>query len=82
MIRIPHVFISKLFLTHKNHNVKRLIVAHPRSVQYVQHDPDNAELCIRYVTGEQMVIKDKQDPANINKLFDDLVFQIKDTSDS
>ena len=82
MIRIPHVFIPKLFAPHKNHNVKRLIVAHPKSVQYVQHDPEAAELCIKYVTGEEMVVRDKADPAYVQKLFDDLVFQIKDTSDS
>jgi len=82
MIRIPNVFINKLFLTPKNRNVQRLIVAHPKSVQYIQHDPGAAELCIRYTTGTETIIKDTEDPAYIKKVFDDLVFQIKDAADS
>lgn len=82
MIRIPHVYIPKLFVPTKNHSVKRLVIAHPKSVQYIQYDTECSELCIRYVTGQETVVRDKQDPAYIQKMFDDLVFQIKDTSDS
>jgi hypothetical protein len=82
MIRIPNIFINKLLITPKNRNVQRLIVAHPKSVQYIQHDPVAAELCIRYTTGAETIIKDLDDPAYIKKAFDDLVYQIKDAADS
>lgn len=82
MIRIPNIFINKLIVKPNNRNVQRLIVAHPKSIQYVQHDSETAELSIRYITGEEMTIRDKENPEHIHKMFDDLVYQIKDTADS
>jgi hypothetical protein len=76
MIRIPHVFIPKLKCV--NRKVDRLIIVHPRSVQYVQHDPELAELSIKYTSGEEMSIKDRENPAYIKKVFEDLVYHIKD----
>jgi predicted RNA-binding protein (virulence factor B family) len=61
--------------------VSRLVIVHPKSVQFVQHDPATTELIIRYVSGEEMTIRDKEDPEAIRKMFDGLVFQIKDASD-
>ena len=81
MIRIPHVLVPKVFVHPKNRCVQRLIVAHPKSIQYVQHDHEAAELSIRYITGEEVVVRDKEDPAYIKKMFDGLVYQIKDASD-
>lgn len=82
MIRIPHVFIPNVRLAHKNQTVNRLVIAHPKSVQYIQHNPETSEFCIRYVSGEEMCIQNKEDPESMKKIFNDLVFQIKDTSDS
>jgi hypothetical protein len=76
MIRVPYVFIPKL--KYVNRKVDRLIIVHPRSVQYVQHDPELAELSIKYVSGEEMSIKDRENPAYIKKTFEDLVYHIKD----
>lgn len=81
MIRIPNVFLPKLFVHPKNRQVQRLIVAHPKSIQYVQHDYEAAELSIRYITGEEVVVRDKEDPVYIKNMFDSLVYQIKDASD-
>jgi hypothetical protein len=81
MIRIPHVLVHNLLLTPKNRKVQRLIVAHPKSVQYIEHDHEAAELSIKYVTGEKMIIRDKEDPEYIKKMFDGLVVQINDASD-
>lgn len=78
MIRIPNVFIPKLLVTPKNRTVQRLIIAHPKSVQYIQHDHEAAELSIKYVTGEEVIVRDKEDPAYIKNMFDGLVYQIKD----
>lgn len=82
MFRIPHIFVPKLTLNHKTQTVKRLVIAHPKSVQYIQYNSDDSELRIRYITGEEQTIQYKTDPEYIHKLFDDLVFQIKDMSDS
>jgi hypothetical protein len=54
------------------------VIVHPKSVQFVQHDPTDSELRIRYVSGEEMSISDREDPEKIKKMFDGLVFQIKD----
>ena len=81
MIRIPHVLIPKLILRNQNKTVSRLIVVHPRNVQYVQHDPASTEVRIRYVSGEEMAIEDKEDPAKMKEMFDKIVYQIKDASD-
>jgi predicted RNA-binding protein (virulence factor B family) len=56
------------------------VVVHPKSVQFVQHDPTASELRIRYVSGEEMAISDKEDPEAIKKMFDGLVCQIKDVA--
>jgi hypothetical protein len=77
MIRIPHVYIPKLLLRHQNKTVSRLVVVHPRSVQYVQHDPEKLEVRIRYVSGDEMAFEDP----NAKEIFDKLVYQIKDASD-
>lgn len=77
MIRVPQLYIPKLILRHQNKTVSRLIVVHPRSVQYVQHDPDKSEVRIRYVSGDEMAIEDQ----NSKEIFDKLVYQIKDASD-
>jgi hypothetical protein len=77
MIRIPHVYIPKLLLRNQNKTVSRLVVVHPRSVQYVQHDPDKSEVRIRYVSGDEMAFED----SNSKEIFDKLVYQIKDASD-
>jgi hypothetical protein len=77
MIRVPQLYIPKLILRHQNKTVSRLIVVHPRSVQYVQHDPDKSEVRIRYVSGDEMAIEDQ----NSKEMFDKLVYQIKDASD-
>ena len=81
MIRIPHVYIPKLILRHQNKTVSRLVVVHPRSVQYVQHDADNAEVRIRYTSGDEMAFEDKEKPEAMKEIFDKLVYQIKDASD-
>lgn len=81
MIRIPHVYIPKLLLRNQNKTVSRLVVVHPRSVQYVQHDPDKSEVRIRYISGDEMAIEDKEDPAKMKEMFDNIVYQIKDASD-
>ena len=77
MIRVPQLYIPKLILRHQNKTVSRLIVVHPRSVQYVQHDPDKSEVRIRYVSGDEMAVEDQ----NSKEIFDKLVYQIKDASD-
>jgi hypothetical protein len=56
------------------------VVVHPKSVQFVQHDPTASELVIRYVSGEEMAISDTEDPEAIKKMFDKLVVQIKDVA--
>jgi hypothetical protein len=50
-------------------------------VQYVQHDADNSEVRIRYTTGDEMAIEDKEQPEKMKEIFDKLVYQIKDASD-
>ena len=80
MIRIPHILIPKLTVNPLKKTVSRLVIVHPKSVQYVQHDPTDSELRIRYVSGEEMAIRDKEDPEAIRKMFDGLVFQIKDVA--
>jgi predicted RNA-binding protein (virulence factor B family) len=57
--------------------VSRLVIVHPKSVQFVQHDPAASELIIRYVNGDEMSINDREDPDAIKKMFDKIVFQIK-----
>jgi predicted RNA-binding protein (virulence factor B family) len=47
----------------------------------VQHDPDNAEVRIRYVSGDEMAFEDKEKPEAMKEIFDKLVYQIKDASD-
>jgi len=81
MIRIPHILIPKLIIRPLKKTVSRLVVVHPKSVQFVQHDPIASELVIRYVSGEEMAISDVENPEDIKKMFDGLVFQIKDASD-
>jgi hypothetical protein len=82
MIRIPHILVPKLILRHQNNKVvNRLVIVHPKSVQYVQHDSAASELRIRYTSGDEMAITDKEDPVVIKNMFDQLVFQIKDASD-
>lgn len=81
MIRIPHVYIPKLLLRHQNKTVSRLVVVHPRTVQYVQHDPATSEVRIRYISGDEMAIEDKEQPEAMKEMFDKLVYQIKDASD-
>lgn len=78
MIRIPHVFVPNL--KYINRKVARLIIVHPRSVQYIQHDPDHAQLSIKYTSGEEVNISDSANPAYVKKMFDDLVYHIKDCS--
>ena len=80
MIRIPHILIPKLITRPLKKTVSRLVVVHPKSVQFVQHDPTASELVIRYVSGEEMAISDTEDPESIKKMFDDLVFQTKNIS--
>ena len=82
MIRIPHLFVPNLKLLPLGKKVDRLVIAHPRSVQYVQYDPVNHEVVIRYTSGQEMSIRDDENPKNARKMFDDLVYQIKDTSDN
>lgn len=80
MIRIPYILIPKLTVNPLKKTVSRLVVVHPKSVQFVQHDPKDSELRIRYVSGEEMAISDKEDPDAIKKMFDGLVCQIKDVA--
>jgi hypothetical protein len=54
------------------------VIVHPKSVQFVQHDSTDSELRIRYVSGEEMWISDTENPEKIKKMFDGLVFQIRD----
>jgi hypothetical protein len=78
MIRIPYILIPKLTVNPLKKTVSRLVIVHPKSVQFVQHDPTASELIIRYVSGEEMSISDTENPEKIKKMFDGLVFQIKD----
>ena len=78
MIRVPHILIPKLTVSPLKKTVSRLVIVHPKSVQFVQHDPTASELIIRYVSGEEMSISDTENPDKIKKMFDGLVFQIKD----
>ena len=78
MIRVPHILIPKLTVSPLKKTVSRLVIVHPKSVQFVQHDPTASELIIRYVSGEEMSISDTENPEKIKKMFDGLVFQIKD----
>ena len=80
MIRIPHILIQKLTVSPLRKTVSRLVIVHPKSVQFVQHDPATSELIIRYVSGEEMSISDREDPDATKKMFDRLVSQIKDAS--
>jgi len=78
MIRIPYILIPKITVSPLKKTVSRLVIVHPKSVQFVQHDPTASELIIRYVSGEEMSISDTENPEKIKKMFDGLVFQIKD----
>jgi hypothetical protein len=78
MIRIPYILIPKITVNPLKKTVSRLVVVHPKSVQFVQHDPTASELIIRYVSGEEMSISDTENPEKIKKMFDGIVFQIKD----
>ena len=80
MIRIPHILIPKLIVNPLKKTVSRLVIVHPKSVQFVQHDPTDSELRIRYVSGEEMTIRDKEDPEATKKMFDGLVSQFKDVA--
>ena len=75
------MLIPNLTLRSQKKTVSRLVVVHPKSVQYVQHDPSSAELRVRYTSGDEMEISDVENPESIKKMFDQLVFQIKDASD-
>lgn len=81
MIRIPHLYIPKLIMRNQNKTVSRLIVVHPRSVQYVQHDPATTEVRIRYITGDEIAIEDEHEPEKMKEMFEKIVYQIKDASD-
>ena len=78
MIRVPYILIPKITVNPLKKTVSRLVIVHPKSVQFVQHDPTASELIIRYVSGEEMSISDTENPEKIKKMFDGLVFQIKD----
>jgi hypothetical protein len=54
------------------------VIVHPKSVQFVQHDPTSSELIIRYVSGEEMSISDREDPDATKKMFDRLLSQMKE----
>jgi hypothetical protein len=58
--------------------VSRLVIVHPKSVQFVQHDPATSEIIIRYVSGEEMKISDMENPDATKKMFDRLVSQMKE----
>ena len=80
MIRIPHLLIPKLIVNPLKKTVSRLVIVHPKSVQFVQHDPATSEIIIRYVSGDEMKISDMENPDATKKMFDRLVSQIKDAS--
>jgi hypothetical protein len=80
MIRIPHVYVANV-KTYANKRVNRLIIAHPKSIQYIQHDPDCAEMRIRYISGDELTMSTPESPEVVKKAFEDLVYQIKDCSD-
>jgi hypothetical protein len=50
-----HLLIPKLTLKPLGKKVSRIVMVHPNSVQFVQHDPTFSQLCIRYMSGEEMV---------------------------
>jgi hypothetical protein len=77
MIRIPHLLIPKLVVRPLKSTVSRLVVCHPASVQFVQHEPTTSGLRIRYVSGEEVVINDAENPEIIKKMFDDIVDQVR-----
>jgi hypothetical protein len=68
MIRIPHILIPKLIIRPLKKTVSRLVIVHPKSVQFVHHDPTASELVIRYVSGEEMAISDTEDPESIKMI--------------
>lgn len=78
-MRVPCVLIPKLRLLFKKHTVSRLVVVHPESVQYIQYDPSTTEFCVRYVTGQEVCITDKENPDNTKKMFDSLTNLISGT---
>jgi hypothetical protein len=78
MIRIPHLLIPKLIVNPLKKTVSRLVIVHPKSVQFVQHDPATSEIIIRYVSGEEMKISDMENPDATKKMFDRLVSQMKE----
>jgi hypothetical protein len=78
MIRIPHLLIPKLTVSPLRKTVSRLVIVHPKSVQFVQHDPTSSELIIRYVSGEEVSISDREDPDATKKMFDRLLSQMKE----
>ena len=80
MIRIPHLLVPKLTLRPLNKTVSRLVIVHPRSVQFVQHDPVAAELRIRYTSGDEMAITDVENPKAIKVMYDGLVNQFEGTA--
>jgi hypothetical protein len=80
MIRIPHILIPNLIVKPLKKTVNRLVIVHPKSVQFVQHDPLTSELVIRYMSGDEMTISDREDPEKIKTMFDKIVFQIKDVA--
>ena len=76
MNRVASLYIPNLFLRFQNKTVNRLVVVHPSSVQHIQHDPKTTELRIRYITGDEMSIHDKEHPETTKKMFDSLVEQL------
>ena len=78
MIRIPHLLIPKLIVNPLKKTVSRLVIVHPKSVQFVQHDPATSEIIIRYVSGDEMKISDMENPDATKKMFDRLVSQMKE----
>lgn len=77
---VPHLHVKDLLLRFVNKKVNRLIVVHPSAVQYIDHNPTDSEICIRYVSGERMCIKDAEKPEYITNLFENIVSQIKESS--
>lgn len=79
MIRVPHVLISNLNLGKKV--VKRLVVAHPANVQYIQYDPKKGQMDIKYANGDVVHYSDTDGENDVEKHFESLVYQFKDTKE-
>ena len=73
---VPHVLIRELSLRYARKTVSRLLVAHPASVQYIDHYPEEGRVCIRYTTGQEVCVDDTN-KEYMKEMFDSLVDQIK-----